>query len=339
MGQLRGGREPGLRLNLEKLGWSPFFERQLVPEELHSAAPGRVTAMQRSGVTITSVSGHREAPLGGRWFRGGAESRPAVGDWVLFDPASGQIVRVLERKSLLKRVSAGAGGRVQLMGANADTLLVVTSCDEEFNLSRLERFLSLAHEGHVQPALVLTKRDLAADPSRFLQRARTLEQGLDVQLVNALDRATLDGVAAWCGPGQTVAMAGSSGVGKSTLLNTLCGAGVQATGPVRGDRKGRHTTTSRSLHLLPQGGLLLDSPGTRELQVAGAGVAALFEDVEDLAHQCRFADCAHGSEPGCAVRKAIVKGDLDERRLSNYHKLRREQADSNASIERRPARR
>lgn len=326
-------------MKLETLGWTPFFERQLAAEELKSAVPGRVTAMQRTGVTITLASGDREAPLGGRWFRGKAESRPAVGDWVLFDPASEHIRRVLERQSLLKRVSAGASSRVQLIGANIDTLLVVTSCDQEFNLSRLERFLSLAHEGSVQPVLVLTKRDLAEDPSRFLQQARTLEQGLDVQLVNALNRATLDGVAAWCGPGQTVALAGSSGVGKSTLLNTLCGSGVQATRPVRGDRKGRHTTTSRSLHLLPQGGLLLDSPGTRELQVTGAGVAALFEDVEALARHCRFADCGHGGEPGCSVREAIGKGDLDERRLSNYLKLRREEAASNASIERRTARR
>ena len=177
----------------------------------------------------------------------------------------------------------------------------------------------------MRPVVVLTKSDEAADPSGFEQEARALERGLAVQLVNALDRKTLDGVAAWCGPGRTVALAGTSGVGKSTLVNTLCGAGVQATGSVRGDRKGRHTTSSRSLHLLPQGGLLLDSPGMRELQLAGGGASALYADVETLAGRCRFTDCSHGSEPGCAVREAVRRGELDGRRLRNYLKLRREQ--------------
>ncbi|MCY4564416.1 MAG: ribosome small subunit-dependent GTPase A [Gammaproteobacteria bacterium] len=322
-------------MKLADLGWSPFFERQLVPAAAASSLPGRVTGMQRTGVTITLESGEHEVPLGGRWHRGDAESRPAVGDWVLFDRQSGQIDRLLSRKSLLKRVSPGATSRVQVIGANVDALFVVTSCNEEFNPSRLERYLSLAHEGNVRPVLVLTKRDQAESPSRFAEQAATLEAGLDVQLVNALDRSTLDGVAAWCGPGRTVALAGSSGVGKSTLINTLAGADVQATASVRSDRKGRHTTTSRSLHLLPRGGLVLDTPGVRELQVAGAGVAVLFADVEDLARRCRFGDCAHGGEPGCAVRQAVLDGKLDERRLENYLKLRREEAESNSSIAQR----
>ena len=317
-------------MNLADLGWSPFFEQQLDPRDPDSAAPGRITGMQRTGVTIALATGDCEAPLGGRWYRGEAERRPAVGDWVLFDRSSGQIRRVLQRRSLLKRMSAGRTGRVQLIGANIDTLFVVSACDSEFNLSRLERYLSLAHEGNVRPLLVLTKRDLAEDPMSFVEQATALEPGLEVELVNALDRATLNGVAAWCGPGLTVAMAGSSGVGKSTLLNTIGGSGIQATGSVRDDKKGRHTTTSRSLHLLPRGGLLLDSPGMRELQLAGGGIAALYADVESLAGQCRFTDCGHGNEPGCAVREAVRRGELDQRRLRNYLKLRREEADSRA---------
>ena len=325
-------------MKLADLGWSPFFERQLVLEETGPLVPGRITGMQRTGVTVAMEYCEREAPLGGRWHRGDAESRPAVGDWVLVDRQTGRIDRLLRRKSLLKRVSAGATSRYQVIGANVDTLFVVTSCNEEFNLSRLERYLSLAHEGNVRPVLVLTKRDLAPDPSRFTEQAATLEKGLEVLLVNALDRTTLNGVAAWCRPGRTVALAGSSGVGKSTLLNTLSGTDVQATGSVRGDRKGRHTTTSRSLHLLPQGGLVLDTPGVRELQVAGAGIATLFADVEDLARSCRFANCAHGAEPGCAVLQAVRRGELDERRLENYLKLRREEGESNTSIAERRAR-
>ena len=324
-------------MNLEDLGWSPFFERQFVPEEAGSSRPGRVTGIQRTGVAIAMESGEVEAPLGGRWHRGDTESRPAVGDWLLFDRQGGRIDRLLRRKSLLKRVSPGAKSRIQVIGANVDTLFVVTSCNEEFNLSRLERYLSIAHEGNVQPVLVLTKCDLAADPSQFAEQAASLEQGLEVLPVNALDRTTLDGVLAWCGPGRTVALAGSSGVGKSTLVNTLSGTDVQATGKVRGDRKGRHTTTSRSLHLLPRGGLLLDTPGVRELQVAGAGVSVLFADVEGLARRCRFSNCAHGGEPGCAVRQAVLRGQLDERRLENYRKLRREEGESNSSIAQRRA--
>ena len=322
-------------MKLAELGWSPFFEQQRGPDEPQTAVPGRITGMQRSGLRITWEAGERQAPVGGRWRRGEADGRPAVGDWVLFDPASGRVERLLRRKSLLKRVVSGKTGRVQLIGANIDTLFVLTSCDAEFNLGRLERYLSLAHDGGIRPVLILTKRDLARNPSRYVEEARALERGLDVYSVNALDRNTLDGVAARCGAGLTIALAGSSGVGKSSLVNTLCGAVVQTTGAVRGDRKGRHTTASRSLHPLPQGGWLLDSPGMRALPVAGAGVAALFEDVRRLAQRCRFADCAHGSEPGCAVRLAIVNGELDERRLRSYLKLRREEAESNTEPGRR----
>ena len=309
------------------MGWSPFFERQLDSDELETVAPGRITRIERSGVTVSLQSKKREVALGGRWYRGAAQQRPTVGDWVAFDAERGQIVRLLRRKSLLQRLVPGsAGNNVQLLGANVDTLFVVTSCDADFNPSRLERYLSLARQGNVRPVLVLTKRDLTPDAARYAQRAAELDGNLSVHLVNALDRNTLDGVFGWCRREQTVALAGSSGVGKSTLLNTLCGADIQSTGPVRADRKGRHTTTSRSLHTLPGGGLLLDGPGTREMQLAGASAAALFEDVERLAQRCRFADCAHSAEPGCAVREAVRRGDLEQRRLTNYQKLKREEA-------------
>ncbi len=309
---------------LATLGWSPFFERQLKPDELHAALPGRITRIERSGISVATALREQQVSLGGRWFRGAAEHRPTVGDWVLV--RAERIVRVLGRKSLLQRLAPGSNGTVQLMGANVDTLFVVSACDVDFNLSRLERYLGLARQAGVRPVLILTKCDLVPEPGRFVERAAGLEPGLPVYGVNALDPNTLDAVLRWCGPGQTVAMAGSSGVGKSTLLNTLCAADIQATGPVRAGRKGRHTTTRRSLHSLPSGGLLLDSPGTRELHLVGTNAAGSFEDVERLARHCRFANCAHIAEPGCAVRQAVQRGDLTERRLANYLKLKREQA-------------
>ena len=322
-------------------GWVPFFQQQLTLDELETSVPARVIGVERSGVTVVHDGGELEIPLGGRWFQLDAEQRPTIGDWVLLNSDAVQIERVLERKSVLKRISAGMTSEIQLIGANIDTMFVVTSCDEDFNLSRIERYLTLVFDSSIQPVIVLTKRDQVDAPEDLAEQVKQLRGDMIVELVNALDRATLDGLNAWCGNGQTIALLGSSGVGKSTLVNTLTGSEVQLTGSVReGDSKGRHTTTSRSLHVLPQGGLLLDSPGMRELQIAdvGSGVSALFEDVEELFTRCRFADCAHDQEPGCAVRAAIESGDLDERRYQSYQKLRREERYAIETIAERHAR-
>jgi len=211
------------------------------------------------------------------------------------------------------------------MAANVDTMFLVTSCNDEFNLPRMERYLALALEAGVRPVVVLTKADCADSAERYRAAAAGLMRDLAVELVDARDPATLGGVRAWCGEGQTVALLGSSGVGKSTLVNSLAGAALQATGAIRAaDAKGRHTTTGRSLHLLPDGGLLVDNPGMRELMLAAAeqGVTELFADVEELASRCRFGDCRHETEPGCAVRDAVADGSLDPRRLESYRKLR-----------------
>lgn len=324
-----------------ELGWVPFFQQQLTTGELETAVPGRVVGIQRSGIMVAHARGEQEIPLGGRWFQLDAEQRPTIGDWVLLNPEGSQIDRVLERKSVLKRIHAGTTSEIQLIAANVDTMFVVTSCDEDFNLSRIERYLTLVFDGSIQPVVVLTKRDLVEAPENLVEQVKELRGDLIVELVNALDRSTLDGLNAWCGRGQTIALLGSSGVGKSTLVNTLTGSQVQLTASVReGDSKGRHTTTSRSLHVLPQGGLLLDSPGIRELQIVdvGSSVSNLFDDVEELFTLCRFADCAHDQEPGCAVRAAIEAGDLDERRYESYRKLRREERYAAETIAQRHAR-
>ncbi len=321
--------DPEANLTLTDLGWSGWFARQLSGVELTGRVVGRVFAVQRNGITVMLEGGSAEVPVGGRWFQQGSSARPAIGDWVLIDRERGSLERVLERRSLLKRVSPGRERDVQLIAANVDTLFLVTACNDEFNPSRLERYLALALDAGVEPVVVLTKADLAADPQRFVGQVRGLKRELAVELVDATDPASLDGVRAWCRRGHTVALLGSSGVGKSTLVNTLSGRAIQLTREAReDDAKGRHTTTGRSLHVLQGGGLLVDNPGLRELSLAdsGGGAGSLFDDVADLAAQCRFRDCRHEQEPACAVREAIARGELDPRRLASYRKLLAESA-------------
>ncbi|MFU8817802.1 MAG: GTPase RsgA, partial [Pseudomonadales bacterium] len=248
-------------LTLEQLGWGSFFANQLTDEERAGSVPGRIFSVQRSGVTVVFSGGSVDLPIGGRWFQREVDARPAIGDWVLLDGARQTIVRVLARRSVLRRVAVGREREVQLMAANVDIMFLVSSCNEEFNPSRVERYLALALDAGVEPVVVLTKADLAADADRFVHAVRQLKRDLAVELVDARDPGTLAGVRAWCRPGQTVTLLGSSGVGKSTLVNSLSGAQVQLTQAAReDDAKGRHTTTQRTLHVLPDGGLLVTIP-------------------------------------------------------------------------------
>jgi ribosome biogenesis GTPase len=329
---------------LETLGWAPYLQQQLTMDELEAPdvyQPARVFAVQRTGLELRFAGGILEIPLGGRWFQLPVEDRPTVGDWVLMDPSNQQIHRLLERRSLLKRMSVSRVGDLQLIAANVDVMFLVSSCNDEFNPARMERYLSLALDAGVLPVVVLTKADLAEDAEAFRQETLKLKRDLVVELVNALNPEDLSGLATWIQPGQTISLLGSSGVGKSTLINSLLGEAVQLTSGIREhDAKGRHTTTNRSLHLLPRGGLMLDSPGMRELGIADAeaGVASMFDDVEALAAECRFSDCEHESEPGCAVREAIETGALDERRLDSYRKLKREDLYNSETVAERHSR-
>ncbi len=313
---------------LKLLGWKPFFQQQLTLDDYQDTLFARVIAHHRSGYVVVSEQGETHLPI--------HPSLPSmtVGDWVVLDGQQ-QFSRLLERRSLFSRKAAGSKVAEQLIAANVDTVFIVCSLNHDFNLSRIERYLALINEADVEPVIVLTKADLCDDVDELKAQVQKLDPLLMVESVNGLDESDVAKLMSWCGEGQTVAFIGSSGVGKSTLVNTLLGEQEQATGGIReDDSKGRHTTTSRSIHLLPSGGILMDTPGMREIQLADceAGVSETFADVEALADNCRFNDCQHQTEPGCAVQAAIEDGSLELRRFTNYKKLLREQAHNGASL-------
>ena len=249
------------RTDLADLGWSAHFQSQLDLDDLESATPVRVVAIHRGMIEATGPDFAGDIPTAALWD-GDGEGRATVGDWLLLDRSSHRPLRLLERKSLFKRKEPGTGRSLQLIAANVDSLLIVSSCNQDFNPARLERYLALAREAEVLPIVVLTKADLADDPNAYATKAAKLSPSLLVECIDARAPAEVARFEAWCGRGQTVALLGSSGVGKSTLVNTLLGDAIQTTSGIReDDAKGRHTTTGRSLHKLSSGGWLLDTPG------------------------------------------------------------------------------
>jgi ribosome biogenesis GTPase len=264
---------------------------------------------------------------------GGPEDRPTAGDWLLMDPRTRSLRRLLDRTSLFKRPAPANGRRLQLIAANVDTLFVVTSCDQDFNVARIERYLVLASEAGVRPVLVLTKTDLAPHHHELSKAARALQAELQVESIDARDPLSVARLVPYCGLGETVALVGSSGVGKSTLVNTLKGSDTIATQPPReSDGKGLHTTVVRQLHHIgygPEGGgWLIDTPGMRELQMSEvtSGVAEVFDDVAAITLECRFTNCTHKDEPDCAIRAAVALGTLEPARLARWQKLADEDA-------------
>lgn len=308
-------------LSLADLGWSADFLRQCDLTEIGRFPPARVTAVERDRIMVLTESG----PTSLRPPDGLSTGEVAVGDWLLCDADRARIRRLLDRRSLIARRAAGTGAARQLIAANLDTLAILTSCNAEFSLARLERYLALARAGGVMPLVVLTKAD-SADPAPFVAAAEKAGRGAPVLGLDARDPEAAARLAPWCGRGQTLALVGSSGVGKSTLAAGLTGQAL-ATGGIRDDdAKGRHTTTSRQMIRALAGGWLMDTPGMRELRLSDAaeGIAATFDDIDAVARACRFGDCRHEAEPGCAVQAAIAEGSLDPDRLKRWRKLLRE---------------
>lgn len=322
-----------LCFSLGELGWQPFFQQQLSMEEWDAATPARVVEQHKSELEVATEAGARTLEI--------THAMPplTVGDWILLDD-DGLFLRDLERKSCFSRKAPGSKLSRQLIAANVDTAFIVCSMNEDFNLNRIERYLSVVNNAEAEPVVVLSKIDLCADPQALSQQVQALDNMLCVVSVNSLSSDSVSQLMPWCNSGKTVVLLGSSGAGKSTLSNRLLDDERQDTGSIReGDAKGRHTTTRRSLLKMPAGAMILDTPGMRELQLADCedGIANTFSDIIDLADDCRFGDCQHGNEPGCAVQAAIETGALDERRLSNYLKLSREQALNSASLAQRRA--
>jgi ribosome biogenesis GTPase / thiamine phosphate phosphatase len=315
----------------QSLGYGPDFEAAMESWAPKGLTPARVTLVYRKQLKVLSHRGEHWARTGGRLLHQ-AESLdelPAVGDWVAARiPESGEALvhAVLPRRSAFIRKVPGENSAPHVLAANIDTALVVMGLDTDFNLRRLERYLTLAHESRAAAVVVLNKKDLAIDFDAQLAAAREVARGAPMYAVSALAGEGLEPLAELLGPGRTVALLGSSGVGKSTLVNHLVGEAVMETGEVRDDGRGRHTTSRRELIVLPRGGAVIDTPGLREVQMwtSQSGLAKTFDDIEALAAQCRFSDCRHGAEPGCAVKAALANGTLEQSRFDSWLELGKE---------------
>jgi ribosome biogenesis GTPase len=329
--------------DLSTLGWDETLAEQFERYRADGLIPGRVAVQHRGAYDALTELGELRCDVAGRLYEESSSpaDRPAVGDWVAIAPRAeedaGTIQALLPRRTRFSRKTAWQAAEEQVLAANVDVVFIVTSLNEDLNLRRLERYLILARESGAQPAVLLTKSDLARDPEEARAAVEAVAADVPVHVLSSLSGEGLDAVRAYLRPGVTAALLGSSGVGKSTLVNTLAGTELLETQELRGDGQGRHTTVRRELVQLPGGALVIDTPGMRELQlwVADEALEETFDDVTSLFEHCRFSDCSHESEPGCAVKAAIADGTLAQERWDSYLKLEAELAHLERRLDKR----
>ncbi len=318
--------------HLTQMGWTSHFQTQLQGYCSDDFIPARVVGVRKNTFRISNGKREWLATLAGKLKHQPYGLYPVTGDWVLM--ADTVIVRVLNRKNALSRGASGTHGkrdskprREQVIAANLDTVFVVCGLDRDFNLRRIERYLTLVYNCGLNPVIILTKADLHQDPMPFVSEVESVALGVSIHLVSALDCKGLPPLEEYLSPGQTTTMVGSSGAGKSTLVNRLYGKTIQTTSPVSESiRKGKHTTTSRDLIMMPQGGMVIDNPGIREIAFWSDddGIDVAFPEIQNLAGECRFSNCSHMHEPGCRVLQAVSDGEIFQDRLESYQKMKRE---------------